>query len=241
MSRRFMLRRLRTAIIRSMKNPHAVALGKLGGAKGGRVRAERLSRERRREIARTAASSRWTGRLPDSLRSAFSQDGFEELSTVTDRELVFWQVLTSGRSDHVAWLRRRFGDEVIEEWIRGREARGLTTEQVALWIPLDTIRRWHQTSTASTRAPLVGSGVGRHNSGSRSEPLKDSQQEERALREREANALAASEGQSLPFPNMWDALDPTKVDRDATPAQVHDSYLRFTALCRPRPRKSHRL
>ena len=41
------------------KNPAAVALGKLGGAKGGRVRAARLSPERRREIAQQAALARW--------------------------------------------------------------------------------------------------------------------------------------------------------------------------------------
>jgi len=36
------------------KNPHAVALGKLGGAKGGRARAQNLTPERRSEIARKA-------------------------------------------------------------------------------------------------------------------------------------------------------------------------------------------
>lgn len=41
------------------KNPAAVALGRLGGKKGGKARAERLSPERRREIARYAASVRW--------------------------------------------------------------------------------------------------------------------------------------------------------------------------------------
>jgi hypothetical protein len=41
------------------KNPHAQALGRLGGKKGGRVRAERLSPERRREIAKKAAEARW--------------------------------------------------------------------------------------------------------------------------------------------------------------------------------------
>jgi len=42
------------------KNPAAVALGKLGGSKGGKERARRLSSERRRDIARKAANSRWT-------------------------------------------------------------------------------------------------------------------------------------------------------------------------------------
>jgi hypothetical protein len=68
------------------KNPHAVALGKLGGAKGGRARAARLSAEeisaisskagkaggparakalsaaKRQEIARNAARARWKGK-----------------------------------------------------------------------------------------------------------------------------------------------------------------------------------
>ena len=41
------------------KNPAAVALGKLGGSKGGKIRAERLSAERRCEIAKKAAAARW--------------------------------------------------------------------------------------------------------------------------------------------------------------------------------------
>jgi hypothetical protein len=43
----------------SGKNPAAVALGKLGGRKGGRARAERLTPEQRREIAKRAAAARW--------------------------------------------------------------------------------------------------------------------------------------------------------------------------------------
>ena len=41
------------------KNPHAVALAGLGAAKGGMARAEKLSPERRKEIAATAAAARW--------------------------------------------------------------------------------------------------------------------------------------------------------------------------------------
>jgi len=68
------------------KNPHAVALGKLGGAKGGKARAENLSAAelskigqmggkaggkaraaaltpaKRKEIARKAAAKRWAGK-----------------------------------------------------------------------------------------------------------------------------------------------------------------------------------
>jgi hypothetical protein len=41
------------------KNPAAVALGRLGGLKGGKARAERLSEEQRKEIAKKAAKKRW--------------------------------------------------------------------------------------------------------------------------------------------------------------------------------------
>lgn len=42
-----------------VKNPAAVALGRLGGLKGGRARADILSPERRKEIAKKAAMTRW--------------------------------------------------------------------------------------------------------------------------------------------------------------------------------------
>lgn len=43
----------------SDKNPHAVALGRLGGKKGGKARAKKLTKEQRSEIARKAAKARW--------------------------------------------------------------------------------------------------------------------------------------------------------------------------------------
>ena len=41
------------------KNPAAVALGKLGGAKGGAARPAALSPRKRRAIAKKAARARW--------------------------------------------------------------------------------------------------------------------------------------------------------------------------------------
>lgn len=43
----------------SGKNPAAVALGKLGGTKGGRARAKSLSAAKRKAIAKKAAKARW--------------------------------------------------------------------------------------------------------------------------------------------------------------------------------------
>jgi hypothetical protein len=42
------------------KNPNAEALGRLGGLRGGRARAEKLTAEERKEIAKKAAQKRWS-------------------------------------------------------------------------------------------------------------------------------------------------------------------------------------
>ena len=42
------------------KNPSAVATGRLGGLKGGKARATKLSPERRKAIAHKAAKARWS-------------------------------------------------------------------------------------------------------------------------------------------------------------------------------------
>ena len=47
-----------------VKNPAAVALGRLGGLKGGKARAAKLTPTRRAEIARKAARARWQKTKP---------------------------------------------------------------------------------------------------------------------------------------------------------------------------------
>jgi len=42
------------------KNPHAVALGRIGGLKGGKARLEKMTPEQRQEVARKAAQKRWS-------------------------------------------------------------------------------------------------------------------------------------------------------------------------------------
>jgi hypothetical protein len=41
------------------KNPFAVALGRLGGLKGGNARVAKLTSKRKKEIAKKAARARW--------------------------------------------------------------------------------------------------------------------------------------------------------------------------------------
>lgn len=52
------------------KNPLAVALGRLGGLKGGRARADKMSPRQRSESAQRAARSRWGSKKE-------VRDGFE--------------------------------------------------------------------------------------------------------------------------------------------------------------------
>jgi len=47
-----------------LKNPHAAALGRLGGKKGGPARAAKLTSEQRSDIARRAAVVRWSAPRP---------------------------------------------------------------------------------------------------------------------------------------------------------------------------------
>ena len=70
---------------------------------------------------------------------------------------------------------------------------------------------------------------------------KSREQLRRSLAERAANRRASTAGKPLPHPNLWDAVDPTKVDPGASAEAIHASALAFRALCPPRPRKKHYL
>ena len=50
-------------------NAAAVELGRLGGLKGGKARAESLTPARRREIAKAAAEKRWADKAKPSSES----------------------------------------------------------------------------------------------------------------------------------------------------------------------------
>ena len=49
----------RGTTLKNEKNPAAVALGRLGGLKGGKARAEKLTAKKRKGIAQKAAQARW--------------------------------------------------------------------------------------------------------------------------------------------------------------------------------------
>lgn len=50
------------------KDPAAVALGRKGGLKGGRARADKMTPEERSASAKKAAQARWKDKTPDETR-----------------------------------------------------------------------------------------------------------------------------------------------------------------------------
>ena len=61
-ARAVMVAKIATGEIQDTKSDAASALARLGGLKGGKARAKKLSAEERKEIARKAASTRWAAR-----------------------------------------------------------------------------------------------------------------------------------------------------------------------------------
>ncbi len=55
--------------VEDTRDPAAVSLGRRGGLKGGKARAEKLTPEQRSEIAKKAAGARWKGNAGPSVDS----------------------------------------------------------------------------------------------------------------------------------------------------------------------------
>lgn len=148
--------------VESRKNPHAVALARLGAAKGGSARARALSPGERREIARRAglararglsgrrrrqiaeraAAARWSGRLPELIGPLFWPHALDEIRLPDRADVVLLHVIEHGSSAQVAWLRRRFGDRAIRTWIRKRRGWGIGVERLLPWASRPEIEGW---------------------------------------------------------------------------------------------------
>jgi hypothetical protein len=113
------------------KNHHAVALGKLGAAKGGRARAEALPAAARSHIARKAAATRWQRSAPATAANAPATVTCL-LKTYDPRKLrwtdprarwaVVGAVLTRGDEGAWAWVLSVMTREEVRElarWSRG--------------------------------------------------------------------------------------------------------------------------
>ena len=131
-----------------MKNPHAVALGRLGGTKGGLARAKALSPRRRREIAkragaararalsaperrdvaRRAAAARWFKRsqivtaveAPVAVRKLLNSYDPSELrwAKLDHRYLIVREILLRGDGRAVKWLRTLLSPREVRELVQ---------------------------------------------------------------------------------------------------------------------------
>lgn len=137
-----------------MKNPHAVALGRLGGVKGGLARAKALSPRRRREIAkqagaararslsaaerqavaRRAAAARWSPKsrivtaaeAPATVRKLLkSYDPAQLLwAKLNHRYVIVREVLVRGDDRAVSWLRGLLYPRELRDLIRRHRGAG---------------------------------------------------------------------------------------------------------------------
>jgi hypothetical protein len=119
-----------------MKNPHAVALGRLGGVKGGLARAKALSPRRRREIAKQAGAARALA-LSAAERQAVARRAAAarwapkaRIVTAAEAPAVVRRLLKSYDPAHLRWakLNHRYvivrevllrGDDRAVRWLRG--------------------------------------------------------------------------------------------------------------------------
>jgi hypothetical protein len=122
------------------KNPHAVVLGRLGGLAGGRrgglARAQVLSPERRREIAREAATARWESTVVDPKRGKkFPPAVLEVLKTYDparlrwdqpgDRWAIVSLILVRGGLAARDWLDARMSRAQLQQLARRFQGAGL--------------------------------------------------------------------------------------------------------------------
>jgi hypothetical protein len=142
-----------------MKNPHAVALGRLGGVKGGLARAKALSPRRRSEIAkqagaaralslsaaerqavaRRAAAARWTPKsrivtaaeAPAVVRRLLDSydPGQLRWAKVNHRYVIVREVLLRGDDRAVRWLRGLLFPRQLRELIRRFRGAGCTDSE----------------------------------------------------------------------------------------------------------------
>ena len=85
--------------------------------------------------------------LPEQLRPLFWDYVFSQLSLVKDRDLIIRRVLSNGSWDAVCWLRKRFGDRQLREWLIVHHGRGLTVRQLRFWgvlydLPKRQVNQW---------------------------------------------------------------------------------------------------
>ncbi len=72
-------------------------------------------------------------KLPEMLRPLFWDSDFDQLTWREHRDYVVRRVLSAGSWDAVSWLRAKFGDNALRQWIEQHQGRGLSSRQLRFW------------------------------------------------------------------------------------------------------------
>ncbi len=133
-----------------MKNPHAVALGKLGGTRGGLARAAALPARRRHEIARAAGLARWKGLTGEERRRAARKAArarwqkAAETMTAADAPMAIQRLLKTYDPHSLRWANRDDrhaivreivlrGDPSAKRWLRRKLSRTEIRDLIAAY------------------------------------------------------------------------------------------------------------
>jgi hypothetical protein len=151
-----------------MKNPHAVALGRLGGAKGGPARAKSLSPRRRREIAKRAGAARARALSPSkrqelARRAAAARWGHDlRIVTAADAPPSVRRLLRNYGPERLHWAKRDHkyvivraillrGDDHAVQWLRSVLSARRTS--VGSGLPRRGLRRNRERETPGRASP----------------------------------------------------------------------------------------
>ena len=85
--------------------------------------------------------------LPDCVASLLWDVDAGAFDVERHRDFLIGRVLSSGTLEALRWIRARYGDDVLREWISRHEGRQLSGPQLRFWqtvigLPDDQVDRW---------------------------------------------------------------------------------------------------
>lgn len=85
--------------------------------------------------------------LPRWLKPLFWDHDFARLTWRADQDLIIGRILAVGNWDSVCWLRRRFLNGQLKDWLASRRGAGLSDRQLRFWeivlkLPRRQVNAW---------------------------------------------------------------------------------------------------
>jgi hypothetical protein len=71
--------------------------------------------------------------IPESLRSFFWDVDFDQLSWTQSTNFITRRILQRGDWSAILWLRSKWGDAGLRDWIDSQQGAGLSPRQIRFW------------------------------------------------------------------------------------------------------------